>query len=341
MTGRQRTLDFLARKPVDRPPCHPIVMRWASRYAGVRYRDFCLQPSAKCDAMLRCAEDFDLDWVTVMSDPYCEASAYGLEIEYPEDGLPIDRAGHLPDAQAAARLAPFRVHDHVRPRNRLEEIREFRRRAGDRHFVVGWVEGPVAMYADLRGASAAAMDLLDEPEAVLAAMEVIVAAAVAFIEHQVAAGADAIGIGDAFCSQIGPALYRKFAWEGERRMVEAIHGLGAKAKLHICGDTTPILPDMIRTGADIVDVDHLVRDMAPFAPLLGPHQVLCGNSDPVTVIQNGSPDRIVAQARACHLQTAGRCIVSAGCEITPETSADNFRALRAAADAVGMAIPWR
>ncbi len=332
MTGLQRTLDFLAGQPVDRPPCHPIIMRWAARYAGVKYRDFCLVPSRKCDAMIRCAEDFDLDWVTVMSDPYCEASAFGLEIEYPEDELPLDRGGHLPDAAAAARLRPYDALEHHRTRLRLEELSELRRWVGSRYFIVGWVEGPVAEYADLRGVTAAAMDLLDEPDAVTRALEIIVEAALAFITLQVEAGAHAIGIGDAFCSQIGPERYRQFAFEGERRMVAHIHQLGAIAKLHICGNTHALLPDMIRTGADIIDVDHLVPSMAPFAPLLGPGQVLCGKCDPVSVVQDGDPATIAASVRESLDQAGGRCIVSAGCEITPGTPEAHFRALRAAAE---------
>lgn len=331
MNGLQRTLDFLDGKPVDRPPCHPIIMRWAARYGGVKYRDFCLDYRRKCDAMIQCADDFDLDWVTVMSDAYCEASAFGLNIEYPEDDLPIDRSGHLPDLAAAARLKPFRALDHQRTANRVNEIREFKRRVGDRQFILGWVEGPVAEYADLRGVSNAAMDFLDDPDTVLKAMDVIVDCALDFITIQVEAGAHCIGIGDAFSSQIGPALYRQLAFEGERRMIAHIHGLGAKAKLHICGNTKAILPDMIRTGADIVDVDHLVPSMVEFAPLLGPGQVLSGKTDPVSVIQDGTPEQIAATVRDCQRQANGRCIVSAGCEITPDTTVANFRAFRAAA----------
>jgi len=332
MTGLQRTLDFLDGKPVDRPPCHPIIMRWAARYAGVNYRDFCLEYRKKCEAMIKCADDFNLDWVTVMSDPFCEASAFGLHIEYPEDDLPIDRSGHLPNLIAVGQIPPFRTFDHERTTNRIHEIREFKRQVGNRYFIVGWVEGPVAEYADLRGVSSAAMDFLEDPDSVLKAVDVIVESALDFIRHQVEAGAHAIGIGDAFCSQIGPVLYRQFAWEGERRMVEYIHNLGAKAKLHICGNTTAILPDMIKTGADIVDVDHLVTNIAEFVPLLGPNQVLSGNSDPVSVIQDGAPDQILKSVQDCQKQADGRCIVSAGCEITPDTSLENFRALRTGAD---------
>ena len=38
--------------------------------------------------MIHCAKDFDIDWVTVMSDPWAEASAFGIEVEYPEKRSP-------------------------------------------------------------------------------------------------------------------------------------------------------------------------------------------------------------------------------------------------------------
>ena len=54
--------------------------------------------------MILCAKDFNIDWVTVMSDPWAEASAFGIQVEYPEDSLPIDKGGHFPDADAASRI---------------------------------------------------------------------------------------------------------------------------------------------------------------------------------------------------------------------------------------------
>jgi MtaA/CmuA family methyltransferase len=332
MTGLERTTDFLVGKAVDRRPFHPIIMRWAARYAGIKYRDFCTDYRAKCEAMIRCADDFGLDWVTVMSDAYCEASAFGLQIEYPEDNLPIDIGGHFPDLAAVARLMPIRPQDHFRCMNRVNEVAEFKRRVGDRYFIVGWVEGPVAEYADIRGVTAAAMDFLDDPETVGKAMDVIIASAMEFITLQVKAGAHCIGIGDAFCSQIGPELYQQLAFHREKQLVDHIHSLGALAKLHICGNTEAIMPGMIATGADIVDVDHLVPTMAPFAALLGPRQVFSGKTDPVSVIQDGTPKQIAEDVADCFSQAGGRVIVSAGCEITPDTSTINMQAFRTAAN---------
>lgn len=334
MNARERTLRFLRGDAVDRLPFHPIVMRLAARHAGVPYRAFCLEPEAKCAAMIRFAEDYGADWVTVMSDPWCEAEGFGVQVDYPEDGMPRDRGGHLADLAAVERLQPYDLARHARSQGRLREIERFRAQPGDPWFVVGWVEGPIAEYSDLRGTTNASLDFFDAPETVARALDTIVAQALDFITLQVRAGADCIGIGDAFCSQVGPGLYRTFAFERERRMVEHIHALGALAKLHICGNTDAILPDMIRTGADIVDVDHLVPSMAPHAPLLGPGQFFCGKSDPVAVIQNGTAEAIRSSVEESVAQAGGRCIVSAGCELTPDTSPANLRAFAAAAHGI-------
>ncbi len=335
MNGLQRTHDFLAGRPVDRRPFHPIIMRWAARYVGVKYRDFCLDYRAKAAAMIKCADDFGIDWVTVMSDPWAEAEAFGVTVEYPEDNLPIDTGGRLPDLEAAAALEPYKPLEHARCVNRINEIKEFKRLVGDKYFIVGWVEGPVAAYADIRGISEASMDFLDDPEACGKAMDAIVESAMDFITLQVEAGAHCIGIGDAFCSQIGPGPYGDLAFEREKRLVDHIHSLGAKAKLHICGNTAPIMKGMIATGADIIDVDHLVPDMGAFVKFLAPTQAFSGKSDPVSVIQNGTPEAIAASVARCRAEGGGRVIVSAGCEVPPDTSFENMRAFRAAAESAG------
>jgi MtaA/CmuA family methyltransferase len=331
MTSLKRTLDFLKGEMTDHPPFHPIIMRWAAKYAGIKYRDFCLDPKAKCTGMIRCARDFGIDWVTVMSDPWAEASAFGIKVDYPEDSLPVDTGGHLPDAASAASLRPYDPMSNERCRNRIMEIREFKRQLNDDYFIVGWVEGPVAEYVDLRKASEASVDFYLDPVPVGKAMDIIVESAMEFISLQVKEGAHCIGIGDSFCSQIGPELYRQYAFERERKMVQHIHSLGAIAKLHICGNTESIIPDMIHTGVDIIDIDHLVPSMEPFVKLLGKNQVFSGKADPVSVIQDGNAPDIARAVKYDHHVTNGRCIISAGCEITPGTSMANMNAFKSAA----------
>ena len=37
MNGLERTLALIKGKDVDRIPFHPIIMRWAAKYAGIKY----------------------------------------------------------------------------------------------------------------------------------------------------------------------------------------------------------------------------------------------------------------------------------------------------------------
>ena len=41
MTGRERILAHLERRPVDRLPVMPITMMFAADLVGARYRDYC------------------------------------------------------------------------------------------------------------------------------------------------------------------------------------------------------------------------------------------------------------------------------------------------------------
>jgi MtaA/CmuA family methyltransferase len=331
MTPLQRTLDFIANKPVDVPPLHPIVMQFAAGHAGIKYRDFCLNPESKVQGMIKCADDFSLDWVTVMSDPYAEAEGFGMQVQYPEDSLPVNSGLVINDISDIDRLTVPAMAESARMLGRVAEIELFSRRVGDKYFIVGWVEGPMAEYADLRGLAPACLDLFDHEKELTTALDIMTENAIAFIDAQIDAGAHCIGIGDAACSQIGPAFYKQYIVEREKRLVDQIHSRNALAKLHICGDTRSILPDMIATGADIVDIDHLVGDMSPYVDLLGDTQVLSGNSDPVEVVMRGTADTIARSVRACYEQTKGRGIVSAGCEIPKQTSEANFAAYCAAA----------
>jgi MtaA/CmuA family methyltransferase len=326
LTSLERTLGFIKGKEFDRPPLHPIIMRFAAKYAQVPYSVFCCEPAAKCRAAIKCAEDFDLDWVTVMSDPYAEASAFGLKVEYPHDSLPKHTEYLLKTESDFAKLKCPKVFEHARLAARVKEVELFSKQLKDSKLIVGWVEGPLAEYADLRGLSEAFLDIFDDPARVKRACDVFFELALSFSTAQIKAGAHCIGIGDAACSQIGPDTYREFFFPYEKKLVEHIHALGAMAKIHICGNISGILHDLIKTGADIIDADHMVTTISQEVPNLSPGQVFSGCIDPVTVLQEGNPDMIQQRAIEAFKNASGRMIVSAGCEVTPDTSLENFTA---------------
>jgi uroporphyrinogen decarboxylase len=192
--------------------------------------------------------------------------------------------------------------------------------------IVGWVEGAFAEYADLRGLSDACLDLYDNPQKVRKTCDILFELAAEFAKQQIKAGANCIGIGEAACSQISPDLYRQFFFTYDKELVESVHSLGAIAKIHICGNISGILNDLIKTGADIIDVDHMVTAVPEQAKNLG-KQVFSGSIDPVSVLENGRPETILKAVKKCFDEADRRMIVSAGCEVTPGTPIENFKAL--------------
>jgi MtaA/CmuA family methyltransferase len=331
MTGLERTLSFIRGESTDRPPFHPIIMQWAAKFSKVDYSDFCLKPEAKCKAMMECANAFDMDWVTVMSDPYCEAEGYGLEVKYPKNNLPHETGPLIKSFDDVHKLQLPIVDQVSRMINRVHEIEIFKKETHGAKFILGWVEGPMAEYADLRGLSDACLDLYDQEDEIEPVFDLLLEGAMRFATRQIEAGANCIGIGDAACSQIGPSLYRKYIFEREKKLVHHIQAQGALAKLHICGNTSDILPDMIATGVNIIDVDHLVKNLTPYSSLLGKSQVISGQCDPVSVILNGSPEQITEAVHLTFKTLDGKNIVSAGCEVPRDTSSENMFAFSKAA----------
>lgn len=324
MTPKQRFHATIRGEPRDRAPVTPIVMQWAAEYIGKTYREYYLDGNVLAEAQIAVARELNTDWVSVMSDPWCEASGYGMTFDYPNDGVGVPRNRVIETLDDARRLPPLDLDDE-RPRSRLRCIERESAEVGDAYPVCGWVEGPIAEYTDLRGLEVAMVDLLDEPEAFHAAAEHLVAEAVRFAEAQIDAGADVIGIGDAAASIVGPQLYRDLVLPWEQRLIRKIHEAGGVVKLHICGDLKPILADVVRTGADVIDLDWMVP-IAMAREVAGDEQTFAGNFDPANVLLYGQPEAIAAAARGCLEAGGHRFMLQPGCEVPHGTPLEHLRA---------------
>jgi MtaA/CmuA family methyltransferase len=328
MNGYQRVLAMLEGRPVDRLPLMPITMMFAADQIGVPYGCYAQDHRVLVEAQLRTAERFEFDYVSCISDPAREAADCGAKIQWFDDQPPaIDEANALlADKRTLARLEvpdPLgggRMHDRVQAAALLRE------QVGGQRLVEGWVEGPCAEAADLRGINTLMLDFFDDPAFIRDLFEFILDMEVRFARAQVEAGADLIGVGDAAASLIGPQFYEEFVWPYEKRLVDAIHALGAKVRLHICGNINRILKPIGQLGCDIVDLDYMVPvDRARQA--MGPDQVLLGNLHPVAMLYQGTPETITMALAECCRQAGGRYIIGAGCEVPRQTPPENVLAL--------------
>ncbi len=320
----ERLRNVLQGTPVDRVPNFDIFMTRAARHIGARLSTYYLDHRVLCAANLAVLEDFRLDIVQAISDPYREAADTGLDVEFPDDGLPANRTPLVADPGDLSRIR-FPVYEFgPRMTDRLEAIRALHAAVGGEVPVMGWVEGALAEAADLRGVGNLMMDLVMNPGWAKELLERCVEVGVAFARAQVEAGAHIIGLGDAVASQISPGMYREFALPYERRIFDAVRQLGGVSRLHICGNTTHLLGDMALCGAEIIDIDWMVDMRRAVAHLGG--AVVCGNIDPVAILLQGTPEQVRDGVRANAAAGGQRWISAAGCEVPDGTPAVNLLA---------------
>lgn len=325
MNSLERLKHRLRGEAVDRPPNLDIAMAFAAHHVGKPLSQFYLDHNVLVDANLSVAEDFNLDIVQAISDPFREAADFGLEVEFPTDNLPINRKPLLVAPEDIKKLVAPNPATSPRMNDRVEAIRLFHEKVGGELPIMGWVEGALAEAADLRSVYETMKDLILRPLWLEELLEICVQVEIAFARIQVEAGADIIGLGDAVASQISPIMYRRFALPYEQRIFQAVHAMGALARLHICGNTNRIIADMVASGADIIDLDWMV-DMKSAAEQYGDKVSFLGNVDPVAVMLQGTPEKVYEATRYCMRLGGPRAISGAGCEVPDGTPHENMYA---------------
>ncbi len=328
MNSKERVFALLEGRPVDHLPAMPITMMFAADQVGAKYYDYATNCRIQAEGQLRVADNFGVDHVSVISDPCCEAADLGATIKFFPDQPPAidEKNALLKDKAVLARLKPPDPLGGGRMTNRVNAVRLLKERAGDDKVVEGWVEGPCGESADLRGINRLMLDFYDDPQFVRDLMDFVLGMELRFAQAQIEAGVDIMGIGDPASSLVGPRFYSHFVFPKQKQMVAGIRAMGARVRLHICGDTRYMQDGLGRVGANIVDQDSL-------APLdearrkMGPQQVLLGNIDPVRVLREGTPESVYEAIAECHRQAGPRYIVGAGCEVVRDTADENMEAL--------------
>ena len=328
MTGKERINNFIKNKKTDCLPAMPITMMLAGDFIAVPYGRYATDYRLHAEGQIATAGYYDIDYVSAISDPGVEAHDWGANIVFYDDQPPAvdERSALIADKTDITKLTRPDPKTGKRMSNRLRVVEELKRQCGEEKMVEGWIEGPAAEAADLRGINRIMLDMMDDSSFVHALFEIVAALAVDFALAQLEAGADIIGMGDAAASLVGPQLYEDLVWPYEKRIVDAVHDAGGMVRLHICGRTGPICSEMARLGCEIVDLDALAP-MGPGRKDSGPKQVLLGNIDPVRVLRDGTPEDVCREIGRCWKDAGPRLIIGAGCEVPRDTPEENLKTL--------------
>lgn len=149
----------------DHLPLIPITMMFAADRIGVKYGDYVRTHEVLVKGQIRTAEEFGFDHVSSISDPAREAADYGAHVQWYGDQPPalMEQDSPLADKGKLAVLKPIDPLGRGRMHDRILAIESLNGRVGAEKFVEGWIEGPCAEAADLRGINRLMLDFHDDP----------------------------------------------------------------------------------------------------------------------------------------------------------------------------------
>jgi uroporphyrinogen decarboxylase len=151
-----------------------------------------------------------------------------------------------------------------------------------------------------------------------------------FIRLMAETGAHMISNGDGVAGpeMVSPQMYREFALPYEKKMVEEAHNVCLPYVLHICGDTTLILNDIVHSGADGIELDYRT-DVSRAHNLLKDEMCFLGNIDPSGVLALGTVEDVERETvdLLAVFSDTPHFILNSGCAIPPNAPPENIEAM--------------
>jgi uroporphyrinogen decarboxylase len=340
--ANDRLLRALLRQPVDVTPVW--MMRQAGRYlpeyratrarAG-SFMDLCKSPELACEVTLQPLERFPLDAAILFSDILTVPDAMGLGLYFTEgEGPRFERP--VRTAADIERLAVPDPEDELR--YVMDAVSTIRAALGGRVPLIGFSGSPwtLATYmiegAGTKNFAQSKAMLFDRPDLLHALLGKVADAVTAYLNAQVARGAQALMIFDTWGGALNPHAYAEFSLAYMARIVA---GLTREAE----GRQVPVilftkggnqwLGAMAATGCDALGVDWTL-DLADARRAVAGRVALQGNLDPCVLY--ASPERIraeVARVLASYGHGPGH-VFNLGHGIHPDVNPEHAAALVAA-----------
>ncbi len=322
------------RETVERTPIW--MMRQAGRYlpayravrARASFLDLCRSPDLACEVTLQPIDELGFDAAILFSDILITLPGMGIDVEFPESGPKIrnpvrngSEIGKLavPDPEQAV---PFV----------MESIRRIQKALAGRVPLIGFAGAPLTMptYAVEGGGSkdyAHTKKLLfGAPTDAHALMDKLASTCAAYLDAQLAAGADCAMLFDSWGGIVSPGDFREYPLRYAKRVIEHLHRKHpGKPVIYFVNGCAPYLDDYASSGADVLGVDWRVG-IDEVRRRVGDGVALQGNLDPGALF--ASPADIRARVAEI-LERAGQRghIFNLGHGVLPETDPEHVRAM--------------
>src|SRR5208283_4557480 len=330
MNGLERVATALQQKEADRVPVAPLVCGATHRVAGISYEEWARggNVEAMVQGHLDTAKLIDHDGFVMLIDLSVEAGDFGMEVIFPPNDTPHPNydAPFLSGYQDYKKIKKFDPRKGGRMKTVIDMVAGLSKEVGKTHAIVGFVYGSIGILSMMRGPENFFMDLMEHPDEVLAAIDVVDEVLIDYGKAQAEAGAHTVCVDHLYCSQsiLSKNLWEKFEGPSLKKVCDAIRGAGALVSLHNCGNG--IYFDMSEKWANPTAISHayLSDDVTSWEEQKkkwGSKITTIGWIAPGPVAMLGTPDEIEEEVKSeiDLMAKGGGFILSTGCEFPPNS----------------------
>ncbi len=326
------------RQPVERTPVW--VMRQAGRYlpqyqavrSRVSFLELCKTPELACEVTLQPINEFGMDAAILFSDILIPLEPMGFELAFTPapvlanpvtSAADVDRLG-VPDP---VQSLPFVV--------RAVEV--ICKALAGRVPLIGFSGAPftLATYAIEGGGSKSYAKtkrmMFESPAVAHALLDKLARAQAAYLEAQVAAGAQAVQLFDSWAGILSPRDFREFALRYARLVVDLLRASPTFRErpapiIYFVGGCAPYLDFYAESGADVLGIDWRV-DIGEAIRRVGDGVAVQGNLDPTCLFL--PPEQLRARVAELLATVGGRPghVFNLGHGILPEADPEHLRVM--------------
>jgi len=338
MNSIERTLRTLSFQPVDRVPVDLHNFMVTPRFLDINdYAEFFRNGEAMAEGQIRAWERYGHDILLVENGTAALAEACGVQVEYLEASAPVAKTPAISSLDEVDRLEIPDPYKDPLLSELLKATRIIVEEIGDRAFVIGRADqGPFSLACEIRGMGEFLLDLAmgDKLDKVHRLLDFCRQVSERYAMAQIEQGAHATSIGDSPSGPdlISPQYYREFAYPYVKTLVSNLKKKDIILAYHICGNSTPIIDDMVSTGAAIIEIDQKADQQTSKTAAAG-KAALLGPVDPSEVMAHGTPELVTEKCNEAleNLSPGGGFILGPGCALPPSTPDENIDAMIEAA----------
>lgn len=203
----------------------------------------------------------------------------------------------------------------------LGAINELKKRYDGMLPVIPALTAPFTVAGHIAGIENMARWTKNHPEKAHAFIEAVTDFIIAYGKLQTAYGAHIIFLADPSASSnlISAETYKEFVLPAHKRIAKEI---SCPLILHMCGDTSKLLPYVKESGIDCFSFDDV--PVWYCRQVMGNEMSILGSLDVIDLMPNGTPKQVYNRTRECILQ--GADIVGTACGVSFGTPVENIRA---------------